>query len=133
MVTQKYFTSRRSSVIGECPNFLCSNTRHRYAIVIRFAITDRIVTIIEIHFIVSYCSHTQALFRHGKSIRSYRWLGLLLQMAFPNPVKPPMFITEPVGPLRCINNTALGAKLLPALRLGWTYSLGLLWLVHITY
>ena len=35
-----------------------------------------------------------------------------LQTAFPDPVKPPRFTTEPVGPLRCINKTAWGAKLL---------------------
>ena len=111
----------------------------------RFAIIDCIVTITESivlfnivttlkdypEFRSDFCwwHAFMALSTHGKNTRSYRWPSLLLQTAFADLVKPPRFTAEPVGPLRCINRTAWGAKLLPTVHLGRTYDLGPLWLV----
>ena len=65
-----------------------------------------------------YCLilYTQALSRHGKNIAIDG--RVCFTDGFSHPVKLPRFTTESVEPLRCINKTAWGAKLLPAICLG---------------
>jgi len=91
-----------------------------------FGKTIPVCTRIEIHFIAYYNSHIQGLSRHSdtiaidKKVCFYRWL-------FADPIKPHRTNTDPVGPLRCVNRVACGAKLFhltSALLVVWS---GLLW------
>ena len=74
-----------------------------------FAKTDLMGTNTEIHFLPVDESHTHALSRDRHQALETRWPGLLFQV---DAVKPRGCISWPVWPLRGINKTAWGAKLI---------------------
>ena len=92
-----------------------------------FAKTDLMGTNTEIHFLPVDESHTHALSRNNKHLRLdgqvcfFRWL-------FSDAVKPRGCISWPVWPLRGINKTAWGAKLI--LTAGLAYPVGCASLGH---
>ena len=76
-----------------------------------FLKTDRIDTNTEIHFLPVDESHTDALFRDTKHSRLDGRV-CFYRLLFSNAVKPRGCLSWPLWPLRGINKTAWGAKLI---------------------
>ena len=74
--------------------------------------TDHIDTNNEIHFLLVDKSHTHACTIQRHQALETRWPDLLLQAAFLRSVKPRGCISWPLWPLRGINKTGWGAKLI---------------------
>ena len=84
--------------------------------------TDCLDTNTEIHFLPVDESHTHACSIQRHQALETRWLGLLLQGAFSDTVKPQGCLSWPFWPLRAINKTAWGAKLILMADLAYTVS-----------
>ena len=74
----------------------------------------------EIHFLHVDKSHLCSIQRH--QALEIRWPGLLLQAAFFDALKPQGYILWPMWPLKGINKTAWGAKLILTADLAFSVS-----------
>ena len=92
--------------------------------------TDRIDTNTEIHFLPVDESHTHALFRDTKHFRLDGRVCFYRRL-FSNTVKPQGCLSWPLWPLRGINKTAWGAKLI--LMAGLAYPVSCAGLGHLLH
>ena len=104
---------------------------HAYCIIVTvFWKTDHIDTNAEIHFLPEDEGHTHALFRGTKHLRLDGQVCFYRQL-FSEAVKPGGCLSWPLWPLRGINKTAWGAKLIVTAGLAYPVSCASLAMGHL--